>query len=83
LFCSNRLQELIEGAFSFYYGYSFLLRLLCQCFATALANFCHRIGKTLPPHWQDFAIALARLCHRIGKTLAKEADLYRQAVSIY
>jgi len=37
----------------------------------------------LPPHWQTFAIALARLCHRIGKTLAKEADLYRQAVSIY
>ncbi len=32
----------------------------CQLLATSLANFCHRLGKTLPHHWQTFAKALAR-----------------------
>lgn len=32
-------------------------------------EFCHRIGTTLPPYWQNIVIVMARLCHQHGKTL--------------
>lgn len=34
--------------------------------------FCHRIGKALPPYWQNFANAVAKVCQYDGKTLAIE-----------
>ena len=57
-----------------------LLRTYPAFAATVLPMFCHRIGKLLPPQWQDFAKPMARLCHSFGKMLAKyRLRLYHSA----
>ena len=39
--------------------------------ADKLARFCHPIGKTLPPRWQNFAIGVAKVCQGSDNLLAK------------